>query len=118
MQDWGSILAVLFSLVFLFYLSLYAWKYKDITAIIIGIILINVFTLWAAIALYIFFAISLAYELKKTNKLELNNAVSFVLIGALKYSVLTVIVALAVNFFLQGLGSGSGSCGRGSPQWC
>jgi len=114
----GFIILIIVSVVFIYYTSLYAYKHRDKAIFIIGVILINVFTFWAFVALFVLFFSSLIFELVKENNLTFSRVISFALVGALKFSAVAVIVALAINLLIQFLGSGVGSCGRGSPQWC
>ena len=98
-------------------------EYWQITLLIFGIILINIFTLWTAIIIFLFCIFSLAYVHAQKSNTIFPSIAEFkeIFVLSIKATALIVISALIVGAVLDLIASPSDSeisCGRSTPHNC
>ena len=107
----------LIAIVSIFVFSITYWP---LTLFIIGVVIINIYTFWATLIVFFLSIAGQVYDKVSSDDLTTHNSFSEVLVSSFKLTLYTVLVALALNFFFEILGSGgsSGACSRISAQYC
>lgn len=112
-----TILAYLLGAYILFLMLLAAIAYWPYTLFIIGVILVNVFTMWSSIGLFLIATGLQAYGLYKDNSLTAKVFFQKVLLNSMKLTMAVVLFCLVLNAVFSSLGGG-GNCSRGTPGGC
>lgn len=117
-MDLSAIISAVFLIGFLLLIGTYAIKYWPLTLFITGVVLINLFTVWAAALIFaLAFGIQI-YENNSKNELTSNLLFNKILPSSFETTFYVVIASLIIGFIFSNIGGGHGTCSRSSPQFC
>lgn len=101
----------------LVFMLTFLYEYWQFFLLILGIVLINKFTMWAALGIFLLGTGMNLYD-PRTKGLRTGVTIYDGMLGAFKVTVCIVIAAWFIGMFFSGDGSGSVSCGRATPHGC
>lgn len=112
-----QVLGFLLGAYILIMMLLAAIAYWPYTLFILGIILVNVFTLWSEILLFCISICLLTFSHYQENTLTLKIFMSEIIINSVIMVVAVVVFSLIVNAIFGNIGGG-GACSRATPGGC
>lgn len=117
-MDLSAIISAVFLIGFLLFIGSYAIKYWPFTLFITGVVLINLFTVWAA-ALIFALAFGIQVHDKHTkNELTSDLVINKLLPSSFETTFYVIVASLIIGYVFNNIGGGHGTCSRGSPQFC
>lgn len=117
---WDIVNIIIGIIALLFVLS-FAIAYWPFTLFVAGVVLINVFTLWAIFTLFAAGVVIQVYEHIQKKTLTASIIVNEIIINSAKLTAGIVIVALIINAIFHTIDSFDGGyipCSRGTPHGC
>ena len=112
--------SIIIGIIFTIFILLIAISYWQFTLFVVGVILINLFTFWAAIAVFLMGMALQAYD-KVQNKVVITRLViNEIMANSVKLTLVVVIAAIVINFIFQAMGKSDGyiPCTRSTPHGC
>ena len=96
-----------------------AIEYWPLTLFIVGVILVNIYTLWVSIFIFVTGIALQIYDHNQKETLDSNMFFTKIIPSTIYVTVGVVSVSLAISYFFQHTGSsGSKPCGIGTPGGC
>ncbi|MEZ8819252.1 hypothetical protein AB6D93_06245 [Vibrio sp. 10N.247.310.23] len=102
---------------FLMFMLSSLFAYWPLVLLVLGIVLINKFTMWASLVIF-FLCIGMNLYDPRAKGLKADVTIYDGMLDAFKVTVGIVMAAWLIGMFFSGDGSGSVSCGRATPHGC